>query len=92
MANSIKESSEKAKLMGAELEKLALWGKLGKTRRSDIDAKRFLSISLLDDSIGPELRSMKLVLIKEFDEFFDDETCYPELFADAQMESQEDEQ
>lgn len=84
VASSIKEATEKIELIAAELEKLASWEAEGKIKSfGDVDGKGFLGIQLIDDSIGPELRAMTLVLINEFDEVFDDETCYPELFEDA---------
>jgi hypothetical protein len=82
------EASENIKLIAGELERLAFWEKEGKIKSSvKVDWNGFLDISLEDESIGPELRKMKIVLVKEFDDFFDDEECYPELFDDDTTET-----
>lgn len=87
VADSLKEASEKIKLIAGELEQLAFWEKEGKIKSfGEVDWKGFLGISLEDESIGPDLRKMKIVLVKEFDDFFDDEECYPELFEDDESE------
>jgi len=87
VASSIKEALEKIKPVAAELEKLARWEKEGKIESfGNVDSHGFLNIKLNDDSIGPELRSMKLVLVQEFDELFDDEECHPELSTDESKE------
>lgn len=85
VANSVKEAAEKIKPLAAELRKLALWAKQGKIKTvgdGKIDANGFQHIEVVDDSIGPEIREMDLIIFFEIDLDYIEPGLYPELEPD----------